>query len=175
MAANSTWVIDPGHSEVRFKVKHLGIANVTGRFKRFEGGLESGEDGWDGSKVRVTLLPASIDTNNTQRDAHLVSADFFDVEKNPAIRFEGVISEAGDAFVVDGELGIRDVRRNVRLDAELTGVGKGRFGDTRAGFEIRGKINRKDFGLGWNILAEGGGWVVGEEVSLQFDIELVQA
>jgi polyisoprenoid-binding protein YceI len=175
MAANSKWVIDPGHSEVRFKVKHLGIANVTGRFKSFDGELESGQDGWDGSKVRVTLHPASIDTNNTQRDAHLVSADFFDVEKNPAISFEGVISEVGDAFVVDGELGIRDVRRNVRLDAELTGVGKGRFGDTRAGFEIRGKINRKDFGLGWNILAEGGGWVVGEEVSLQFDIELVLA
>jgi polyisoprenoid-binding protein YceI len=175
MTAGSKWVVDPGHSEVRFKVRHLGIANVTGRFKVFEGELLCGRDGWDGSEVRVTLNPASIDSNNAQRDGHLVSADFLDAENYPAIGFRGLVSEAGDSFVVDGELEIRGVRRKVRFAAEETGVGTGRFGDKRAGFEVRGKINRKDFGLHWNILAEGGGLVVGEEIGLQFDIELVQA
>ena len=175
MAAKTTWIIDPGHSEVRFKIKHLAIANVNGHFKSFHGQVTSpDENSFDGAEVEVSLESSSLDTNHPQRDGHLKSPDFLDVENHPVILFKGLLREEAGEYVLEGELSIKGTSRSIRLDAELTGMGKGRFGDTRAGFEVKGKINRKDFGLTWNILAEGGGLVVGEDIQLYFDIELIK-
>ncbi|TDW96679.1 YceI family protein [Dinghuibacter silviterrae] len=167
----TTWIIDPGHSELQFKVKHLAIANVTGRFRVFKGEVRCPEEGFDGAAVHVTLEAASIDTNNPQRDGHLASPDFLDAVLFPEIVFVGQLY----AEKLTGELSIKDVGRSVSLDVEPAGVGIGRFGDTRAGFEVRGKIDRKDFGLTFNVLAEGGGLVLGDTIALNFDIELIKS
>ena len=174
MAGNSKWIIDPGHSEVQFKVKHLAVSHVTGRFRIFQGDVVCGSEDFDDAEVHVTMDSGSIDTNNPQRDAHLRSADFIDAEKYPAITFDGLLQKNGDGYVLAGEMGVREVRSGVTLRAEFTGIGTGRFGDTRAGFEVKGKISRKDFGLTWNVLAEGGGLVIGDEINLLFDIQLIR-
>ena len=174
MTGNTNWTIDPGHSELQFKIKHLAITNVTGKFKVFQGSMSCAGDDFNEAVVEATIDSGSIDTNNPQRDGHLRSADLLATEQYPAIGFQGVLQRTGDGYVLVGELQIRDVRRPVRLTTELAGIATGRFGDTRAGFELSGKINRKDFGLTWNILAEGGGLVLGDEVNLNFDIQLIR-
>ena len=174
MAGNSKWIIDPGHSEVQFKIKHLAVSHVTGRFRIFQGDVVCGIEDFNEAEVHVRLDSGSLDTNNQQRDAHLRSPDFIDAEKYPAITFDGLLQKHGDGYVLAGEMGIREVRSGVTLRAELTGIGTGRFGDTRAGFEVKGKISRKDFGLTWNVLAEGGGLVIGDEINLLFDIQLIR-
>ena len=164
------WTIDPGHSEAQFKIRHLAIATVVGRFRKFEGTVESTTEDFSNAQVHVTLDTASIDTNNPQRDGHLVSPDFFHAEKYPAITFTGVLQTGQLA----GELTIGETTHPVTLETTFHGIGKGRYGDTRAGFEATGKINRKDFGLSWNIPGDGGGGlVIGEEVKLAFEIELI--
>ena len=166
------WTIDPGHSEAQFKIKHLAIATVTGRFRKFEGTVDTSTEDFSSAEVSVTLDTASIDTNNPQRDGHLLSPDFFHAEKYPTITFAGSLQ----ADRLAGELTIGETTHPVTLDAAFHGIGTGRYGDTRAGFEVSGKINRKDFGLTWNMLADGGGgFVLGEEVRLVFEIELVKA
>jgi polyisoprenoid-binding protein YceI len=174
MTGNTNWTIDPGHSEVQFKIKHLAITNVTGKFKVFQGSLMASNDDFDHAVVQAVIDAGSIDTNNPQRDVHLRSPDFLAVEQFPAMQFEGRLQKGADGYMLDGELGIRETRRPVRLSAEFSGMATGRFGDVRAGFEITGKINRKDFGLTWNILAEGGGLVLGEDINLHFDIQLIR-
>jgi polyisoprenoid-binding protein YceI len=164
------WVIDSGHSEAQFKVRHLAVANVTGRFRVFQGEVVCNGEDFEGAEVRVVLSSDSLDTNNPQRDVHLKSADFLDAEKYPEVVFVGVLS--GGVF--RGTLTIKDVSRPVELKAVHLGTGVGRFGDTRAGFEAEGVIRRKDFGLTWNVLAEGGGLVVGEEIRVNFDVEVVR-
>ena len=168
------WTIDPGHSELQFKIRHLAITNVTGKFKVFQGSLISSHDDFDNAVVQAVIDAGSIDTNNPQRDTHLRSPDFLAVEQFPAMNFEGRLQKEADGYVLNGELIIREVRRPVRLTAEFAGMATGRFGDIRAGFEITGKINRKDFGLTWNILAEGGGLVLADEMNLHFDIQLIR-
>jgi polyisoprenoid-binding protein YceI len=174
MAGNSKWIIDPGHSEIQFKIKHLAVSHVTGRFRIFQGDLVCGNEDFNDARIHVTLDSGSIDTNNAQRDAHLKSPDFIDAEKYPGIAFDGLLKKDGEDYVLEGEMVIREVRSAVKLRAGLTGVGTGRFGDTRAGFEVKGKISRKDFGLTWNVLADGGGLVIGDEISLLFDIQLIK-
>ena len=174
MNGTTQWTIDPGHSEVQFKIRHLAITNVTGKFKLFQGNVVSPNEDFHDAIVSAAIDTVSIDTNNPPRDTHLRSADFLAVEQFPAMNFEGSLQKEGDGYVLAGELTIRDVRRPVRLTAEFAGTATGRFGDTRAGFEARGRINRKDFGLGWNILAEGGGLALGDEINLQFDIQLIR-
>jgi polyisoprenoid-binding protein YceI len=192
---STKWAVDVNHSTAAFKIRHLGVANVTGNFKVFQGEIEHEEDApetqgaleasdFDGAKVRITVDTNSLDTNHAQRDGHLKSADFLHTEQFPAMIFDGVLSKMGgqgidddeaDArYTVVGDLTIRDVTRAVTFDAELTGMGKGRFGDNRAGFEVDGKINRKDFGLTWSMLTESGGLIVGEEVKVHFDVELIR-
>jgi polyisoprenoid-binding protein YceI len=175
MAEKTKWIIDAGHSEVQFKIKHLGITNVNGKFNTFQGEALSINEDFNEAEVHAIIQAASIDTNNAQRDIHLKSPDFFDAEKFPAIKFNGKVIKDEDDYVLAGELTIRDVTRPVELKAEFSGIATGRFGDKRAGFEVTGKINRKDFGLTWNILAEGGGLVVGEDIKLHFDIQLVKS
>jgi polyisoprenoid-binding protein YceI len=164
------WIIDSGHSEAQFKVKHLAVANVTGRFRVFQGEVICNGEGFEGASVRVVLDSGSIDTNNPQRDGHLKSPDFLDAEKYPEVVFEGNLS--GGVF--RGTLTIKDVSGLVEFRTLHLGTGVGRFGDTRAGFEAEGVIRRKDFGLTWNVLAEGGGLVVGEEIRVHFDVEVVR-
>lgn len=168
------WTVDASHSTATFKVRHLGIANVTGTFKVFQGDIEHEEDDFGGAKVRITVDANSLDTNHAQRDGHLKSPDFFHTEQFPVMTFSGVLRLSGDRYQVVGDLTIRDVTKAVNFDAELTGMGKGRFGDNRAGFEVDGKINRKDFGLTWSMLTESGGLIVGEEVKVHFDVELIR-
>lgn len=174
MAGTTQWSIDPGHSEVQFKIKHLAISNVTGKFKVFQGALVCTGDDFNEAVVEATIDADSIDTNNPQRDGHLRSPEMLGTGQYPAIGFKGVLQRTDDRYALLGELQIRDVRRPVRLTAEFAGMATGRFGDTRAGFELSGKINRKDFGLTWNVLAEGGGFVLGDEISLNFDIQLIR-
>jgi polyisoprenoid-binding protein YceI len=172
--ANSNWIIDASHSQVQFKVKHLAVANVTGIFKVFGGEVESFSEDFSGAKVNVTIDVDSIDTNNSERDNHLKSELFFDGSVFPVITFRGMLQKEIEDYILGGELTIHGVTQTIKLSAELTGIGKGRFGDERAGFEISGKINRKDYGLTWSMVTEAGSLIVGEEIKLHFDIELIR-
>jgi polyisoprenoid-binding protein YceI len=171
---STKWTIDPQHSVAQFKVKHLAVSTVTGQFNLFEGSVLEESGDFDGAKVALNIDANSLDTNHAQRDGHLKGADFFSTEQFPHITFSGVLHKANDGFKLEGALTIRDVTKPITLDAELTGTGRGRFGDTRAGFEVDGKINRKDFGLTWTMLTDTGGLVVGEEVKLHFDVQLIR-
>ena len=183
MAAAAKWVIDPGHSKVQFKVRHLAIANVTGSFRSISGQVSTGEvstghpaDGRPGNEfeqaeVYLEIDTGSIDTNNGERDNHLKSELFLDVAKHPKIIFKGVVTSGGDQLT--GELTILGNTRPIVLDIEHTGTGEGRFNDRRAGFEVNGKFSRKDFGLNFNLLTEVGNMVVGEEVRIIADVELI--
>ena len=169
------WVVDPDHSKVQFKVKHLAIANVAGTFKVFSGEVESDDENFDTASIRFEIDAASINTDQPQRDGHLRSELFFDTEKFPKITFVGNLHKRNEDCEVEGDLTIRDVTKSVKLAASFNGIGKDiGFGNTRAGFEASGKINRKDFGITFNMITEAGGLNIGEEVKLDFDIELIK-
>jgi polyisoprenoid-binding protein YceI len=165
------WTVDTIHSLVQFKVKHLAIATVSGTFKMFSGDVVSEDDNFSNAAIHFTVDANSIDTHHPDRDGHLKSPDFFHTAQFPAITFDGKLTNNQ----LTGELTIRGVSKSITMDVEFGGVGKGRFGDTRAGFEVDGKINRKDFGLTWSMLTEAGGLVVGEDIKMHFDIELILA
>lgn len=170
------WAIDPTHSEVQFKIKHLVISTVTGTFNNFEGSLETESQDFDGAKASFKLNVASIDTNVEDRDAHLKSDDFFSAEKYPFITFEGKLKKSGEnQFKLNGPLTIRDVTKDVELDVELGGTMVDGYGQTKAGFEINGVINRKEFGLTWSMVTEAGGVVVGDDVKLQLNVQVVKS
>ena len=169
------WAIDTTHSEVQFKVKHLVIATVTGTFKKFSGSVEAEGEDFDGAEVDFTIDVNSIDTNQAQRDAHLKSDDFFSAALYRDITFHnGRLEKEGNELVLAGDLTIRDVTKRVKLNVEHGGTVVDPYGNTKAGFEINGKINRKDFGLTWNAVTEAGGLVVGDEVRLHLNIELAR-
>jgi polyisoprenoid-binding protein YceI len=170
----SKWTIDPNHSVIQFKVKHLGISNVAGTFKHFTGDVQSENEDFSQARVRCIIDADSLDTNNQQRDKDLKSSDFLDTQKFKEIKFEGLLKKINDHYELAGELTIRETVKSILMEAEFTGLGKGRFGDTRAGFELQGKLNRKDFGLSWNMLTEAGGFIIGEEIKLHFDIQLIK-
>lgn len=175
-AVKTTWAIDATHSEVQFKVKHLVISTVTGKFKSFEGSIESESEDFDGATAQFSLDVASIDTNVADRDNHLKSDDFFGAAKYPKLTFAGTMTKKGaDTYTLTGPLTIKDVTKTVSLNVELGGVAVDGYGQTKAGFEINGVINRKDFGLTWSMVTEAGGVVVGDEVKLHLNIQLVQA
>lgn len=168
----ATWKVDAGHSSVGFKIRHMAIANVSGAFLSFEGmAYTIAQDDFKGASVDFEIKADSLNTNNPERDAHLRSDLFFDVQRFPTINFKGTL--VGDKLT--GNLTIRGVTKEISLEADFTGAGQGRFGDTRAGFELSGKINRKDFGLTWNMLTEAGSLIVGEDVKLDMNIELVRS
>ena len=170
------WKVDPAHSEIQFKVKHLMITTVTGYFKKFDLEVESeGEDFTKAKKIIFTADVDSIETNNSQRDTHLKSADFFDAEKNKQIKFVSKKYEAaGEDYRLSGELTIRDVTRPITLTVEFGGIVVDPYGQTKAGFTIAGKISRKEFGLVWNAVTEAGQIVVGDEIKLHCEIQLVK-
>jgi polyisoprenoid-binding protein YceI len=174
--AAGTWQIDPAHSLVEFAVRHLMISTVKGRFGDVSGTLQVDPADPARSAIDVTINTASIDTREAQRDAHLRSADFFDVERFPTLRFRSTrVSGGPDQLRVTGDLTIRDVTREVTLDVTAEGQGKDPWGGERAGYSAKGTINRKDFGLTWNQLLEAGGVAVGDEIKISIDVEFVKA
>jgi polyisoprenoid-binding protein YceI len=174
--ANLKWTIDPMHSEVLFKVKHLMITTVTGYFKRFNLEVESDtEDFTTAKKIEFTADIDSIDTNNEQRDTHLKSADFFNAEEHGQLRFVGTKYEAnGEEAKLHGDLTIRGITRPVTLNVEFGGIVVDPYGQTKAGFTINGKISRKDFGLTWNAVTEAGSVVVSDEIKIHAEVQLVK-
>ncbi len=170
------WKIDPTHSEVQFKVKHLVISTVTGTFKSFEGALESEGEDFDGATASFSLDVDSIDTNVADRDAHLKSDDFFNAEKYPHLKFEGTLQKKSDSeYKLVGPLTIRDITKEVELSVEYGGTMVDGYGQTKSGFEITGKVNRKEFGLKWDMVTEAGGVVVADEVKLNLNIQLIKS
>lgn len=174
--SKSVWAIDPVHSSVEFVVKHMVIAKIRGRFGKFDIDVDFDQDHPEQSSVNVRIDVASIDTREADRDNHLRSADFFDVEKYPTITFKSRRVEPigkGRSRMV-GDLTIHDVTREVALDTEFTGTGRDPWGKERAGFTAETEINRKDFGLTWNVALETGGWLVGDTVQIYIEAELVK-
>lgn len=174
--AKSTWAIDPTHSEIGFKVKHMMFTNVSGKFNAFEAIIENEDDQFETSKINFSADVNTVDTNNGDRDNHLRSADFFDVEKFPKLSFVGTsIKKLNEGlFQIEGDLTIKDITKNVSLETEYSGLMKDPWGNTKAGLSISGKINRKDFGLTWNSTLETGGVLVGEEIKLNVEIQLIK-
>lgn len=170
------WGLDPMHSEINFKVKHMMIANVTGGFTKFTVDATSEGNDFSKGKINFTADVNSITTHNEQRDGHLKSPDFFDAEKFPTVKFESasMVKKSDDEFTLNGNLTIKDVTKPVSLNVNFGGIGKDPYGNTKAGFSIEGKINRKDFGLTWNAALETGGVMVGEELKIQSEIQLAK-
>ena len=174
----STWSIDGSHAVAEFKVKHMMISNVKGHFAKMSGSLKRDETDLTNSQVEVVIEAGSIETRDAQRDGHLKSADFFDVEKFPTLSFKSSkVKSIGDGELeVEGDLTIRDKTRKVALRVEeLTPPTKDPWGGTRIGVSAMTKINRKDFGLTWNAALETGGILVGDEVAITLDIEFIKA
>jgi len=174
--AASKWAIDAAHSEIGFKVKHLMITNVAGKFDKFTGSVEADGDDFINAKINFTAEAASVNTGQPQRDGHLQSPDFFDVARFPHIKFESNKLEkvSGTKYALTGNLTVRDVTKPVTLDVEFAGIAKDPYNNTKAGFEITGKINRTDFGLNFNAPLETGGVLLGEEIKLQIDAQLIK-
>jgi polyisoprenoid-binding protein YceI len=172
--ATTTWAIDTMHSEISFKVKHLVITTVTGKFKNFSGKVVTDNDDFSNAKIEFSADVNSIDTGAEGRDGHLKSPEFFDAAAFPEISFKSTnFSKKGDNYELNGDLTIRDVTKNISLDVEYLGTSKDPFyGKTKAGFELNGKILRKDFGLQWDVLTETGGAVVSNEVKLHLNIQI---
>lgn len=170
-----TWTIDPAHSTVGFVVRHLMVSKVRGRFASFAGTITVPADPLR-SSVDATVDVASVDTGDAKRDEHLRGADFFAVDEFPTMRLTSTgVSEDGGDLVLHADVTIRGVTRPVDLELEVEGVGPDPWGGTRAGFSAEGEINRRDFGLEWNVALETGGVVVGDKVKLVLDIEAVRA
>jgi polyisoprenoid-binding protein YceI len=172
----STYKIDAAHSEITFKVKHLMITNVTGSFTKFDATLESEAADFSDAKISFEADTNSISTNNEQRDGHLKSDDFFAVEKFPKLSFtsKSFTKTTDNQYVLTGDLTIRDVTKTVELGVEYGGTVTDPYGQVKAGFEIGGKINRKDFGLTWGAVTEAGGVVVSDEVKLHLGVQMIK-
>jgi len=173
----TNWVIDPIHSEIQFKVKHLVISTVTGNFGKFEGTVHSNGEDFTDAVIEFKADVNSINTNQPDRDNHLKSVDFFDASNYPELRFtsRSLRMKGNSEFVLTGDLTIRGTTKPVELLGEFGGTVVDPYGYTKAGFEMTGKINRKDFGLHWNALTEAGGMVVADEIKLVMNAELAKA
>jgi polyisoprenoid-binding protein YceI len=171
--ATSTWAIDPSHSEVGFSVRHMMVSSTRGRFSDVRGTIVLDEQDLGRSRVDVEIGVASIDTRDEKRDAHLRSADFFEAETWPTIAFRSTRVEpiGRDRLRIAGELTIRDVTRPVTFEAEYNGRSKTPWGGEVVGYSADLKLNRKDFGLTWNVALETGGFVVGDEIKIHLDVE----
>jgi polyisoprenoid-binding protein YceI len=176
-AVITKWSIDPAHSEILFKVKHLVITTVTGRFKEVSGTVTTEGEDFNDSKIEFNAEVNSVDTNVEARNTHLKSPDFFDATNFPLLTFTTteMIKKSEENYLLKGNLTIRNITKPVELDVEYFGTHKDPFyGTVKAGFEINGKVRRKEFGLKWDVLTEAGGAVVGDEVKIHCNIELVR-
>jgi polyisoprenoid-binding protein YceI len=176
MTAKTTWVIDPSHSEIAFKVKHLMISNVKGHFGEFSGQLVSDGNDFSTSEINFQINPASISTGAADRDGHLKSPDFFDVENYKEITFtSGKLSKVSDdEYALSGNLTIKGISKPVKLEVEFGGLMTDPWGNQKAGFSLNGKVNRKDFGLTWNAALEAGGVLVGDEIRISSEVQLLK-
>lgn len=177
MATKTKWVIDPEHSEISFKVKHLMITNVKGVFTEYEANIVTTGDDFLTAEIDFWMNPASLETNVENRNVHLKSGDFFDVEHHKEITFRGNTIESVDhdgSYELWGDLTIKGITKKIKLDVEFGGVIKDPWGAEKAGFEINGKVNRKDWGLNWNTALESGGFLVGDTVTISCEIELLK-
>lgn len=173
--ATTQWILDPTHSELQFKVKHLMITTVTGSLKTFNASLSADSDEFDNASISFEAETGSIDTGNTDRDNHLKSADFFDSAQFPIISFiSSSLAKDGEDYVLKGDLTIKGVTKPVKLNAEFGGIATDPWGNTKAGFTLSGKINRTDFGLTWNAALETGGVMVSEEVKIVGELQFVK-
>jgi len=173
----TTWKLDPTHSEVAFKVKHLVITTVTGYFRSFDGTVVTEDEAdFTTAKVNFSIDTSSIDTNQSQRDEHLKSADFFDADRYPGITFtsSSVKAKGGDEFILEGDLTIGEVTKPVTLNVEFGGTVTDPYGNFKAGFEVSGKISRKEFGLTWSAVTEAGAVVVSDDVKIQASVQFVK-
>ena len=169
------WALDPTHSEIQFKVKHLMISTVTGQFNKFEATVETDGEDLTTAKIHFNADIDSISTNNEQRDAHLKTGDFFDVESYPKLTFEGnkLVKKDEENYIVHGTLTMRGVSKEITFDAEFGGKTLDPWGLTRIGFSLSGKINRNDFGVSFGKVSETGGVLLGEEVKIIANAEFV--
>jgi polyisoprenoid-binding protein YceI len=173
--AKIKWVLDPAHSEVRFRIRHMMISQVTGQFNKFEADVETEDEDFTTAKIRFTADLDSITTNNEQRDAHLKSGDFFDIASYPQVVFEGKkLEKVNGDYKLHGTISIRGVDKDLVLDAEYGGSARDPWGNTRVGFSVTGKINRKDFGLTYNTALETGGVLIGDEVKIDAHVEFIR-
>lgn len=174
--AKTSWAIDPTHSEIQFKVKHLMITTVTGYFKKFDLQVETEDDDFTkASSIVFTADIDSIETNNSQRDTHLKSADFFAAEQYRQLRFAGKrYEQVGDTFQLHGDLTIRDVTKPITLDVDYGGIVTDPYGQVKAGFTVQGKIKRKEFKLEWDAVTEAGQVVVSNDIRILCEIQLVR-
>jgi polyisoprenoid-binding protein YceI len=170
------WKIDSTHSDVEFKIKHLMITNVTGYFGKYDATVEAAGDDFTDAKISFEADVASISTKNEQRDQHLQAEDFFHAAQYPKITFvsTSVKKVDNETLKIGGDLTMRGVTKPVVLDVEYSGIVKDPYGQTKAGFEVKGKVNRKDFGVSFNAITDNGGLMLGEEVKLQASVQLVK-
>lgn len=175
--AKTKWVLDPSHSEIGFKAKHLMITTVSGKFEKFGGTVETDGDDLTTAQISFTAETASVTTGSSDRDAHIRNADFFDAEKFPEMKFVSTKLEKVDDenYQLHGHLTIRGVTQPVQLKTEFNGIAKDPWGNTKAGFIINGKINRKDWGLNWNVALEAGGMLVSEDIKIHCEVQLLQS
>lgn len=174
--ATTKWAIDPTHSEIGFKVKHMMFTNVSGKFESYDATITTEDNDFTQSAIHFSADVASINTNNTDRDNHLKSADFFDADNHPKLTFvSSSFTKIDDEnYELTGDLSLRGVTKTVKLATELSGIMKDPWGNTKIGLNISGKINRKDWGLNWNSALEAGGVLVGEDVKLNIELQLLQ-
>ena len=168
---STKWNLDPTHSEITFKVRHMMISNVKGNFNNFTATVETEDDTFKNATVKATLQTDSVDTNNADRDTHLKSAECFNAEAHPEITFESDSLNSG----ITGNLTINGVTKPVQLDVDFGGINVDPWGQTKAGFSFEGKISRKDFGLNWNAALETGGVMVSDEVKIAGELQFVKA
>lgn len=168
------WEIDPAHSNIEFKIKHLMITNVKGKFRNFDLNATTIGNDFTTAQIEFRIDPNSIDTNNETRDTHLRSADFFDIQHFGEIIFRSTSVEriAGDVFKLKGDLTIRGITKPIELEVDYDGMMTDTWGVQKSGFSIEGKINRLDWGLTWNAPLEAGGWLVGDDVNIDCEVQL---
>jgi polyisoprenoid-binding protein YceI len=174
--STTKWVIDPTHSEIGFKVKHMMFTNVSGKFQNFEATIETEGDSFENAKIEFSGAIDSLTTGNADRDTHLLSPDFFDAAQHPKITFKATSFkkiDEGDYELV-GDLSLHGETKSVKLATEFGGLMKDPWGNTKAGFSMTGKINRKDWGLNWNAALETGGVLVSEEVRLAIELQFIK-
>jgi polyisoprenoid-binding protein YceI len=168
-----TWAIDPAHTDISFSVRHLMVSKVRGKFRTFEGTIVTAANPLE-SSVTATIDLTSIDTNNEQRDGHIKSKDFFEVETYPTMTYRSTgVRADGDSFVLDGELDLHGVTKSVPLALELNGFGPDGYGGTRVGFSATTEINRRDFGIDISMPLDGGGAVVGDKITINLEVEAI--
>lgn len=174
--ANTKWALDPLHSELGFKIKHLMITNVSGSFKNFHIEMDTAGEDFSTAQVRLTADLNSITTNNEQRDAHLRNGDFFDADNFPKMEFRstGIEPSGDDSFTLNGELTLKGISKPVRLEVEYSGVTKDPWGTERAGFTVTGKIRRSDWGINFNSVLETGGVALSDEVKISAEAQMVK-